>query len=236
MTPLPVAVCVGRCGGRNQVNTLFLDVLAIYFIHLDTGNFVKLVYWFLPNRPWSVLSPFVSRSGWNPQRPQPPEHHPVLRRHGRGSQLWDRHRWDFSRVFFFFFFKSASLSASSRRWFWRRSPPFAVCFSSEWRCGFYGRVRKCQRLQEGNTLMLLLRLWAGRIKRTYGSAGGSWCLCANGHWLSELTFGAFISSVPQLTEQKANVFSSVTLSSGGNSPGDARSTIQSFLFPSDWAK
>lgn len=58
----------------------------------------------------------------------------------------------------FFFFKSASV--------WRRSPPIAVCFSSEWRCGFYGRVRKCQRLQEGNTLMLWLRLWARRIKHT----------------------------------------------------------------------
>lgn len=159
MTPFPMVVCVGRRGGRN------LNVLAIYVIHLDTGRFVKLVYWFLPNRHCPVLSPFVSRSGWNPQRPQPPEHHPVLRRHGRGSQLWDRYRWDFSRVFFKIclaigFFLTAV---------WRRWPPFAVCFSSERRCGFYGHVRKCQRLQEGNTLMLWLRLWAGRIKHTYST-------------------------------------------------------------------
>lgn len=40
MTPFPIAVCVGRRGGRNLVNNLFLDFLAIYVIHLDTGRFV----------------------------------------------------------------------------------------------------------------------------------------------------------------------------------------------------
>lgn len=113
MTPLPIAVCVGRCGGRNQVKTLFLNVLAIYVIHLDTGNFVKLVYWFLPNRHCPVLSPArlplrlkssaSSATGTSSSFMAPWSRLPTM-----GS---------LSVRLFPCFFKSASLSASSWRWF-----------------------------------------------------------------------------------------------------------------------